>query len=167
MAIEKPKLEHARDLRGIYSIDPSDDEYKDIVKNARRKLETSEAAAMPCKRAFSQACIRETVVSKNEPKHQKQRPDLVVSLNGMSPDNADHMEKVLSIIRKTYDRKPTEDSVRTMLEPLFRTFLLVKAKTACIGKPLLERERERERRKRRFRDQCCRVDVKEKSMEQN
>ena len=58
-AIEKPKLEHARDLRGICSIDPSDEEYKDIIKRAK-------AAAMPCKRAFSQACIRETVVSKTE-----------------------------------------------------------------------------------------------------
>ena len=44
-AIEKPKLEHARDLRGICSIDPSDEEYKDIIKSAK-------AAAMPCKRAF-------------------------------------------------------------------------------------------------------------------
>ena len=64
-AIEKPKLEHARDLRGVYSIDPSD-EYKDVIKNAKRKLETSKAAAMPCKRAFPQSCIRETVVSKTE-----------------------------------------------------------------------------------------------------
>ena len=38
--IEKPKLEHARKLRGMYSTDPSDEEYKDIIKNARRKLET-------------------------------------------------------------------------------------------------------------------------------
>ena len=29
-------------------------------------LETSKAAAMPCKRAFTQACIRETEVSKTE-----------------------------------------------------------------------------------------------------
>ena len=36
------------------------------MKNARRKLETSKAAAMPCKRAFPRACIRETVVSKKE-----------------------------------------------------------------------------------------------------
>ena len=64
--IEKPKLEHARKLRGNYSIDPNDEEYKDIIQNARRKLETSKAAAMPCKRAFSRACIRETVVSKTE-----------------------------------------------------------------------------------------------------
>ena len=44
-AIEKPKIEHARKLRGVYSIDPSDEEYKDVLKNARRKLETSKAAA--------------------------------------------------------------------------------------------------------------------------
>ena len=65
-ATEKEKLEHARILRGIYSIDPSDEEHKDIIKNARRKLETSKAAAIPCKRAFPQACFRETVVSKTE-----------------------------------------------------------------------------------------------------
>ena len=55
--IEKPTLEHARDLRRIYTTDPSDEEYKDIVENARRKLETSKAVAMPRKRAFPQACI--------------------------------------------------------------------------------------------------------------
>ena len=63
-AIEKPKLEHARKLTGVKSIDPSDEEYKDIIKNARRKLDTPVAAAMPCKRAFSQASIREAGVSK-------------------------------------------------------------------------------------------------------
>ena len=56
-AIEKPKLEYARHLREIYSIDPSDEEYKDIIKSARRKLETPMAAAMPCKGEFSQASI--------------------------------------------------------------------------------------------------------------
>ena len=61
-AIEKPKLEYARNLREIYSVDPSDEEYKDIIKNARRKLKRAMAAAMPCKRAFSQGSIWETVV---------------------------------------------------------------------------------------------------------
>ena len=61
-AIEKPKLQHARKLRGIYSIDPSDEEYKDIIMNARRKLETPKEAAMPCKRA----CLRATVFSTTE-----------------------------------------------------------------------------------------------------
>ena len=65
-AIEKSKLDHAINLRRIYFIDPSDENYKDIIKNARRKLETPTAAAMPCKRAFSQASILETVVSKTK-----------------------------------------------------------------------------------------------------
>ena len=39
-AIEKPKLDNARRLRGIYFIDPGDMEFKEIIKNARIKLET-------------------------------------------------------------------------------------------------------------------------------
>ena len=48
-AIEKPKFDNARRLRGIYFIDPEDMEFKKIIKNARRKLETPMAPAMPCK----------------------------------------------------------------------------------------------------------------------
>ena len=48
-AIEKPKLENARRLRGIYFVDPEDKEFKENIKNARRKLETPMAPAMPCK----------------------------------------------------------------------------------------------------------------------
>ena len=48
-AIEKPKLDNARRLRGIYFIDPEDKEFKEILKNARRKLETPMAPAMHCK----------------------------------------------------------------------------------------------------------------------
>ena len=36
-------------LRGIYFIDPADEEFKDIMKNARSKLEVPMLAAMPCK----------------------------------------------------------------------------------------------------------------------
>ena len=36
-AIEKPKLDNARRLRRIYFIDPEDMEFKEIMKNARRK----------------------------------------------------------------------------------------------------------------------------------
>ena len=36
-------------LRGIYFIDPEDKEFKDIIKNARNKLETAVAPAMLCK----------------------------------------------------------------------------------------------------------------------
>ena len=44
---EKLHLENARKLRGIYFIDPEDKEFKETIKNARKKLETSVAPAMP------------------------------------------------------------------------------------------------------------------------
>ena len=44
---EKLHLENARKLRGIYFIDPEDTEFKETIKNARKKLETSVASAMP------------------------------------------------------------------------------------------------------------------------
>ena len=46
---EKPKLDNARRLRGIYFIDPEDNEFKETIKNARKNLETPMAPAMPCK----------------------------------------------------------------------------------------------------------------------
>ena len=46
----KLHLENAQKLRGISFIDPEDTEFKEtIIKNARKKLETSVAPAMPCK----------------------------------------------------------------------------------------------------------------------
>ena len=45
----KLQIENARKLRGIYFIDPDDTEFKETIKNARKKLETSVALAMPCK----------------------------------------------------------------------------------------------------------------------
>ena len=47
--IEKPKLDNARRLRGIYFIDPVDEELKDIRQNARRKLEVPMPATILCK----------------------------------------------------------------------------------------------------------------------
>ena len=47
-SIEKPKLDAGRS-RGIYFIDPEDKEFKETIKNARKKLETSVAPVMPCK----------------------------------------------------------------------------------------------------------------------
>ena len=46
---EKLHLENARKLRGIYFNDPEDKEFKETIKNARKKLETSIAPAVPCK----------------------------------------------------------------------------------------------------------------------
>ena len=46
---EKPQLDNARRLRGFYFIDPEDKEFKENIRNARKKLETPMAPAMPCK----------------------------------------------------------------------------------------------------------------------
>ena len=46
---EKPKLDNARKLRGIYFIDPEDKEFKETIKNARKWLQMPTAPAMPCK----------------------------------------------------------------------------------------------------------------------
>ena len=46
---EKLHLENARKLRGIYFIDPEDKEFKETIKNARKKLEMPMAPAVPCK----------------------------------------------------------------------------------------------------------------------
>ena len=46
---EKPQLDNARKLRGIYFIDPEDKEFNETIKNARKKLETPVAPAVPCK----------------------------------------------------------------------------------------------------------------------
>ena len=46
---EKLHLENARKLRGLYFIDPEDTEFKETIKNAHKKLETSVVPAMPCK----------------------------------------------------------------------------------------------------------------------
>ena len=46
---EKLHLDNARKLRGIYFNDPEDKEFKETIKNARKKLETSVALATTCK----------------------------------------------------------------------------------------------------------------------
>ena len=44
---EKLHLDNARKLRGISFIDPEDKQFKETIKNARKKLETPVAPAMP------------------------------------------------------------------------------------------------------------------------
>ena len=48
--IEKPMLDNARQLRGIFFIEPNDEEFKLTIKAARRKLEVPMPAARPCKK---------------------------------------------------------------------------------------------------------------------
>ena len=58
-AIEKPRPDNARRLRGIYFIDPADAKFKKLVlKNALRKVEVPMPAAMPCKTPVN--CCGET-----------------------------------------------------------------------------------------------------------
>ena len=57
-AIEKPKLDNARKLRGIFFIEPEDEDFKHTIKNARRKLEIPMPAAMQCKTPVN--CRKET-----------------------------------------------------------------------------------------------------------
>ena len=45
-AIEKPELDNARKIRGIFFIEPEDEEFKHTMKNARTKLEIPMSAAM-------------------------------------------------------------------------------------------------------------------------
>ena len=48
-AIEKPKLDDARKLGGIFFIEPDDEEFKPIMKNSRRKLEVPMPPVVLCK----------------------------------------------------------------------------------------------------------------------
>ena len=59
-ASEKPKLENARRLKGIYFIELEDKEFKEIIKNARKKLEVPAAPAMRCKRTNSKHGVTRT-----------------------------------------------------------------------------------------------------------
>ena len=47
--MKKPKLDNARRLRGICFIDPEDKEFKETIKNTRKKLETPVAPVTHCK----------------------------------------------------------------------------------------------------------------------
>ena len=46
---ENPKVDYAGRFRRIYFVDLKDKENKETIKNARKKLETPMAPAMPCK----------------------------------------------------------------------------------------------------------------------
>ena len=60
-AIEKPKLDNARQLRGIFFSEPDDEEFQHTMKNARRKLDIPMPAAMLCKTPAN--CRGETCLS--------------------------------------------------------------------------------------------------------
>ena len=68
-AIEKPKLDKARRLRGIFFTETDDEECKRTMQNPRRKLEIPVSAAMLCKTPVN--CRGETCrnIRKHETKY--------------------------------------------------------------------------------------------------
>ena len=77
------KLVNASNLSGIYSIDPNDDEYNHIIKNARKKLETPMADPMPCRRAQSSSVTGAVNLkrAKASEKFQKMKFDCIVEVH--------------------------------------------------------------------------------------
>ena len=49
MAIDKPKLDNARKLRGIYFLDLDDGEFKETIQKARKNMKVPTEAAVPSK----------------------------------------------------------------------------------------------------------------------
>ena len=49
MTFDKPKLDNARKMRGVNLIDSGDEEFKETMKYARKKLEIPMEACMLCK----------------------------------------------------------------------------------------------------------------------
>ena len=82
-AIEKPKLDNARRLRGIYFVDPEDKEFKETIKNARRKLETPMAPAMPCK--ICETCKKKTSMERPVARLMISSLNLRVSRKSVNP----------------------------------------------------------------------------------
>ena len=67
-AKEKPKLDNDRKMRGLYFVDPDDEEYKEILKNAMRKLKRPVAPAMPCRRppkSIRETCLNQVTMKPN------------------------------------------------------------------------------------------------------
>ena len=68
-AIEKPKLDNARHLRGIFFNEPEDEDFENTMKNVRWTSEIPMPAAMPCKTPMNSS--RETYCGsgKSKTKH--------------------------------------------------------------------------------------------------
>ena len=72
-AVQTPKPDNARKLIGIYFIDPEDGEYKETIKNARKKLEVPVEPAVRCKMVTRKRAQkkREAAASDNTNYHKK------------------------------------------------------------------------------------------------
>ena len=97
-AVEKPKLDDARQLRGIFFIEPEDEEFRHIVKNARRKLDVP----MP-----TQCLVKHQQIAEGKPAAilGKTSPNMLVLSNLSSPREFDWKELLLGIMRIMLQRK--------------------------------------------------------------
>ena len=68
-AIKKRKLDNARQLRGIFFIEPNDEACKLTMKAARGKLEVPMPAAMPCKIPIKSSGASHRKIGKNKTKY--------------------------------------------------------------------------------------------------
>ena len=75
-AIERPKLDNAGKLKGIYHSDLVDMEFKDIMKHARKMLEVPLESAMPCE--LRRVPVLKETCSTNNPSTQRTRHGCVV-----------------------------------------------------------------------------------------
>ena len=87
------------DLRGIFFIEPDDEEFKRTMKNARRKLEIPMPAAMPCKTPVHAAVDKLAAVV------GKARPNMLVLSKLTSPREFDWKEFFRGIIKIILRRK--------------------------------------------------------------
>ena len=67
--IEITKLDNVRKLRGVFFFERKDEDIKNIMKNARRKLEIPMPAAMPCKRPINSGGEIYCGIAKSKTKH--------------------------------------------------------------------------------------------------
>ena len=78
-ALEKPKLDNARKLRGINFIDPEDEEYKETIKNARNELEVPNGSCYALQDGDEKACLEVTGnCGENTDRHQKTKYACIV-----------------------------------------------------------------------------------------
>ena len=67
--VKEAKLDNARQLRGIFFIEPNDEEFKLTVKAARRKLEVPMPPAMLCKIPKKSTCETHRNIEKRKAKY--------------------------------------------------------------------------------------------------
>ena len=68
-AVEKPKFDDVRQLRGIFFIEPDDEEFKLTINAARRKMEVPMPAGMLCKISIKSSVETQRNIGKRKTKY--------------------------------------------------------------------------------------------------